>query len=595
MQTPLRQPSARLGNGIAIGAAKKLLPKDVEQGASALVKRMTDNPTFKRFALPNFAGGKSEDSYLRFIKNPVVQAIKTSLEKLGTKDQKLRLNLTSLLTMYPQDWVTRHIGRLGRTTTRNAKDHAQAVGPGLRTEFETPVERNRRFGPKDEFLSQWLDRRENVEYSPEIKRLRSGELVKESIKYRILNAHKGYEKYKKDAQKEGYPVYSQSHFYIREDELGLVDPKSDAGLCPNCHRYGKETWDDVKQCIELLYMPTNPKRQSALDQANRFHEYFRRSGPFYSSLSRKNDCLDWCCQYALSDPFDENFQSLCDDHAHSCRDELVVECDSFFHDLIEASLAFVGEKTIKATFTIDGTQRTGRVDYLRFDKVRIKREESDEVVGVDIDIDWDKAGLHNSDVNLLVLSDRLRDCYYNHLRLRKHLYLDRNQTIGESVLRRHSTCLVFLDYMMKLRAKMFQSDTSKFHLLMNKGSSVHVFAVKERLTEETLADLRSFDRFSDAQVRDYMMVWIDSFGSNTTQGGFETLCAQEAALRQLKALRAHIQEVDFCSDAGSGYKSTQTILGLRDAKRTTRGTNRSRFLKRDNPELERCQQRNMQC
>jgi hypothetical protein len=38
---------------------------------------------------------------------------------------------------------------------------------------------------------------------------------------------------------------------------------------------------------------------------------------------------------------------------------------------------------------------------------------------------------------------------------------------------------------MTLRAKMFTTDTSKFHLLINKGSSVHGFAVKERLTAET--------------------------------------------------------------------------------------------------------------
>jgi hypothetical protein len=63
----------------------------------------------------------------------------------------------------------------------NAKDHAKAVGPGLHPEVETPVERNRRYGPKKRSL--WLERSENVEYSPEIKRLRSGELVKESIKY----------------------------------------------------------------------------------------------------------------------------------------------------------------------------------------------------------------------------------------------------------------------------------------------------------------------------------------------------------------------------------------------------------------------------
>jgi hypothetical protein len=278
---------------------------------------MTENTTFKRFALPNLADGKSEESYLQFTSNPVVQAIKTSLEQLGKKDQKLRLELTSLLAMYPQQWVTRYIDQLGRRTVRNATDHAKAVGPGLRPEVEMSVERNRRYGPKEVFLLQWLDHKDNVEHSPEIKRLQSGELVKESIKYRILNGHKGYAKYKKDAEKENCPVYCQSHFYIRETELGLVDPKSDAGLCPNCHRYGEETWDDVKQCIELLYPATNSKRKAALDQTKRLHEYFRRSGPFYSSLSRTNDCLDWCCQHALSDPFDVDFQTLCDDHEHS--------------------------------------------------------------------------------------------------------------------------------------------------------------------------------------------------------------------------------------------------------------------------------------
>jgi hypothetical protein len=160
-----------------------------------------------------------------------------------------------------------------------------------------------------------------------------------------------------------------------------------------------------------------------------------------------------------------------------------VQCDSFFLGLIEKSLAVVGEKTIIATFTtIDGIQKTGR-----FDKVRIKREESEGMAGIDVDVgidvadvDCDKAGLDSSGVNLLLLSDRLRDCHSNHFRLRKHLYLDRNQTIGESELRRSSSVLVFLDCMMKLRAKMFTSDTSKFLLLM-KGSKVYVFAVNGAL------------------------------------------------------------------------------------------------------------------
>jgi hypothetical protein len=206
--------------------------------------------------------------------------------------------------------------------------------------------------------------------------------VNYSIKYRILNEHKVYELYHKDAMKEGYPVYCQSPFYVRQDELGLVDHKSDAGLCPNCHRYGAETWDDVKQCIELLYPPT-----SRLLIRSR---YSMITFGFYSSLSPISECLDWCCRYALSDPFDENFQSLRGCHKHTCRDKTVVSCDCFFRDLIETSLACVGEKTNQAKFkSDDGIEKTGRVAHLRFDKVRIKSGESDEMV--DGDVDWDKS------------------------------------------------------------------------------------------------------------------------------------------------------------------------------------------------------------
>jgi hypothetical protein len=81
------------------------------------------NTTFKRFALPNIAvDSSSEESYVQFTQNPVVLAIKTALETLGTKDQKHRFSLASLLSMYPQDWVTRYVDKLGKTTMRNAKD-----------------------------------------------------------------------------------------------------------------------------------------------------------------------------------------------------------------------------------------------------------------------------------------------------------------------------------------------------------------------------------------------------------------------------------------------------------------------------------------
>jgi hypothetical protein len=92
-------------------------------------------------------------------------------------------------------------------------------------------------------------------------------------------------------------------------------------------------------------------------------------------------------------------------------------------------LAFVREKTIKATFTaIDCLQKTGRVDHLRFDKgciaengtrrpsplrQRLHQREA-EMVGVYVDVgvevvvvDWDKAGLRRELACLIRSSTRL--------------------------------------------------------------------------------------------------------------------------------------------------------------------------------------------
>jgi hypothetical protein len=65
-----------------------------ESSQSNIVEVMTSiaigvAPTFKRFALPNIAvGSSSEESCVQFTQNPVVLAIKSALEPLGTKDQK---------------------------------------------------------------------------------------------------------------------------------------------------------------------------------------------------------------------------------------------------------------------------------------------------------------------------------------------------------------------------------------------------------------------------------------------------------------------------------------------------------------------------
>ena len=135
-------------------------------------------------------------------------------------------------------------------------------------------------------------------------------------------------------------------------------------------------------------------------------------------------------------------------------------------------------------------------------------------------------------------------------------------------LNQDSPAIAKLDYIMKLRAKSWEADTSTFHLMMNKGTSVHVFCFKGRIDDERLQQLTASNAaVSSVQIGDYIMIWIDSFGSNTTQGGYETLCVEETSLQELKKLCPWVDKIDFVLDAGSGYKSSQTLLGLQNAKK----------------------------
>jgi hypothetical protein len=65
--------------------------------------------------------------------------------------------------------------------------------------------------------------------------------------------------------------------------------------------------------------------------------------------------------------------------------------------------------------------------------------------------------------------------------------------------------------------------------MMSKGCSVHVFCFKGRIDDERLEERSNDACTSVVQVGDYVMIWIDNFGTNTAQGGYETLCRQAFA------------------------------------------------------------------
>jgi hypothetical protein len=540
---------------LAINIAKILLPAN---DAPALLNLMTNNKRFRNFAMPDCK--TTEQGFEEFKRNPVVLQIKSAIKTLGLKNQQLREQLVSLLNDYPKLWIESYLD-VGRKTITSANDHAAAFGAGLTAPAGAckVIKRNCRGGPKEFYLQDWMKKKENTESSPEIKRNKNGQLLKQNISYRILNRAKGYEKYKRDADAEGFPAYGITHFYKRNEEMGLKDSKSEAGLCPNCNKYGAETWSELKASLKYLYPQTDSRRRAAEDSIDRFRQYFVRGGPFYHSLDQCSTCIDWCCRYALSDPFDEDFQSLCDDHQHTSRDKTLVECDKFFDGLIKDSYVKVASKLPSMQVkTTRGEEKQGTAVHLRGGLVRIKT-----VGGPVVDIRWDHTDLSYSDLNLLCLTDYIIKCRDKHLRYRKHLYLDRNQSYGEIQIGRLFRFLLKMDYMMKLRSKEYKSDTSLFHLLMSKGCSVHVACIKERI-DEILANQLS-EQGSEGVVGDYSLTWVDSFGSNTAQGSYETLCVMEATMHLLKTLNPRIigQEVALCSDAGSGYKGVQTILGYR--------------------------------
>ena len=87
--------------------------------------------------------------------------------------------------------------------------------------------------------------------------------------------------------------------------------------------------------------------------------------------------------------------------------------------------------------------------------------------------------------------------------------------------------------------------------------------MKEKLVDEVLA------KSLVLEVGDNEIAWIDSFGSNTAQGGYETLCVIEASVKKGKELNASFNDLYFMSDAGSGYKTGQSIAGVRNLKQIT--------------------------
>lgn len=541
---------------VALKVANVLFPNDGKKGSAKVLEKMLQSRVFRNAVLPDVYC--KEKDYNDWVQNPIVRAIHASVSKLGKKEYAQRKELLSVLAVYPQSWIRRYFGGVGRKLTKDAKDHSESVGAGLTDKDCEALTRNRRYGPREDHFQQHMSDPANVKVSPEINRDGNGNLVSNPKKYRVLGRSMGYNRYAKEAVSIGITPYGRSHFYQRHNEMKLKDLPKDNGLCPSCDKFSTQTWAKLRKVVVLMFSASDKARKELISEVDMFEQYFERGGPFYHSLEKESKCIHWCTTWALSDPANDDFYQKCN-HDHTESDEMVVKCDIFFNNLLKVCDELLKKK--KFVYFVNGVEH--RIKNIRKGIATVLNSETG-MTGSFLWTECEKHGFAREEINFLVLREEISRLQDRHLRLRCHLYLDRNQTHGENEINYLWRNVVDNDYMMKLRAAIWRAGSQDFHILMNKGCSVHVMAVKRRL-KEVADELKS----AGAEAGDLLITHIDTFCSNTGQGGYETLCVLEAGLKKAKEIDPSIDEVAMCQDAGSGYKSTQVVLGLRNSMEVT--------------------------
>jgi len=550
---------SNLLGAIALRVMQILLPRDSGDGYGEIIKAVMDSKPFRLHAMPDVTCDYR--GYEEWKRSPMVKAVKSTFDKLGRGDKQTRVQLLSIFVgYYPIYWL-KDAFNVGDTLIGQAKDHASDNdrGPGNSDPFFLKDTRNKRAGGKEIGFQEWLKDPSNIKTSPEIRKDGSGNYIEKEVRYKALRTGPAYVQYQANLEREKKPFYSRRHFYQRVKEEQLRDTTKDNGLCPSCTKYGEQTWDMLRSVVKLVHGP-GAERNSAIEEINKYETYFKRGGKFYNSLERESDCIHHCTVYALSDPLDDDFYQRCD-HDHPIGDEAVEACDKLFRSLRQDAVTFLSAKS----FTVhDNEGNDWEATGVRGGKVILARD------GEDRKMPWSEAvkkGLILSDVDCLAIPATIDRLQQNHLNLRRHLYLDRNQMFGEMEVNAQEKCRIESDYCMKMRAAIWRAGSQDFHLLMNKGTSVHTSALSITLSDDDAAAMTAIEM--EVEAGDEKVIHVDSFGSNTGQGGYETLCVLEATLKKAKELQPALENAVLIQDAGSGYKSTTVVAGLRKSREMT--------------------------
>ena len=552
---------SNLLGAIAMRVIEILLPQADGDGYGEILDAVMKSKPFRLHAMPDVTCDSR--GYEEWRKSPMVVAIKSTFDKLGRYGKQTRVQLLPIFIGYYPIYWPKDAFDVGDSLIRQAKSHAldDERGPGNSDKYFLKDTRNKRVGAKETCFQDWLHDPTNVKTSPEISKDGSGNYIEKEVRYKALRTGPAYERYRVNLEKEKRPFYSRAHFYQRVKEEQLRDTTKDNGLCPSCTKYGAQTWEVLRSVAKMIYSPGDgDKRNSAIKEIGEYEDYFVRGGKFYNSLEQESECIHHCVVYALSDPSDDNFYQDCD-HEHPIGDATVEACDKLFRTLFEDAVSLLLTKNYTAA--IDDAEWRAR--GVRGGKVVLSKDGED-----DRKLPWSdltSKGLSLSDINYLAMPEEILRLQKNHLNLRRHLYLDRNQMYGEMMVNSSSRYRFESDYCMKLRAAIWKTGSNDFHLLMNKGTSVHTSALSVTLSEDAV-DAEA----GDAEAGDEKVMHIDTFGSNTGQGGYETLCVLEATLKKALQLQPSLGDSDgavLIQDAGSGYKSTTVVAALRKSKEVT--------------------------
>jgi hypothetical protein len=147
---------------ISVRIAQILLPQDSKEGNALLLQAMVENDLFQRHVLPNH----DEESYEAWRLHPAVVRIKKEVESLGSSNYDMKVKLLSLLSSYPKKWVSELIPSVGESSMKDAKLAAALKDSNVKFVVTgDATTRNRRFGPKEDFLMEWFGRDKNTTFS----------------------------------------------------------------------------------------------------------------------------------------------------------------------------------------------------------------------------------------------------------------------------------------------------------------------------------------------------------------------------------------------------------------------------------------------